>query len=95
MIFGAWREFQQWWRERERASSSSLHSKWGVFIGKTRVGEDPVRTVRVSDCYNTQSWPFGLSVLLLFRSLHLDVRFERFEKIWPLFDVTLKSLWLD
>ena len=41
-----------------------------------------------------QSWPFGLPVILLLKSLHPDVRFEWFEKFWPPFDFTLKSLWL-
>ena len=63
-------------RERERASYSSLHSKWPLFIEEVRVGEDPVRTGRVSDYYNPQSWSFGLLVPFLFRSLHPDVRFE-------------------
>ena len=58
---------------RERASSSSMNSKRGVFIGKVRVGEDLVRTGRISDCYNPQSWPFGLLVPLLLRSLHPKV----------------------
>ena len=62
---------------RERASSSSsLHSKWVLFIEEIRVGEDAMRTGRVSDCYNSQSWSFGLPVLFLLRSLHPNVRFE-------------------
>ena len=69
-------------RERKRASySSSLHNKRVLFIEEFRVGEDLVRTGRVSDCYNSKSWLFGLPVLLLLISLHPDVRFKRFEKI--------------
>ena len=61
-------------REKEKESFFFfLHSKWGVFIEKIRVGEDPVRTGRVSDCYNSQSWSFGLLVLLLLKSLHPDL----------------------
>ena len=51
--------------EKERDSYFSLHSKWVLFIEHFRVGEDPVRTGRISDRYNPKSWPFGLLVPLL------------------------------
>ena len=54
-----------------------------------------MQTGRVSDYYNLRFWPFGCPVLRLLKSLHPDVRFDRFEKNWPLFDFTLKSLRLD
>ena len=63
-------------RERERASSSLMHSKWPLFIEEIRVKGNPVQTGRISVCYNPKSWLFGLSVLLLLKSLHPDVRFE-------------------
>ena len=66
-------------RERERERERfflSINSQRGVFIEKIRVEEDPVRTGRVSNYYNPQSWQFGLLVLLLLKSLHPDVRFE-------------------
>ena len=79
--------------ERERGSFIfSLHSKFPLFIEEVRFEEDPVRTGRIFNCYNPQSWPVGLPVLLLLRSLHPDIRFEQFKKIWPPFDVTLESL---
>ena len=62
--------------EGERASSSLMTAKWVLFIEDFRVGEDPVRTGRISDRYNPQSWPFNLLVPLLLRSLHPDVRLE-------------------
>ena len=82
--------------ERRRELLSFLFNrKWPLFIEEVRVGEDLVRTGRISDRNNPQSWPFGLPTPLLLKSFHPDVQFERFEKIWPPFDVTLKSLRLD
>ena len=63
-------------RERERELPPQMTAQRGLFIELFRVGEDPVRTGRISDRYNPQSWPFGLPVPLLLRSLHPDVRFE-------------------
>ena len=40
-IFGAWRELQQWWRERE-GFFLFFSSKWPLFIEEVRVGEDSV-----------------------------------------------------
>ena len=74
-FFGALRELQ-WGRERERASFSFVQHPSPLFIEIFRVGEDPARTRCVSDCYNPQSWPFGLPVLLLLRSFRPDTRFE-------------------
>ena len=60
----------------ERASFFKMQHPSPLFIEFFRVGEDPVQTGRISDCCNPQSWPFGLPVLLLLRSLHPDVRFD-------------------
>ena len=63
--------------ERERESFLfQMKAQSPLFIEFFRVGEDPVQTGRISDCYNPQSWPFGLPVPLLLRSLHPDVQFE-------------------
>ena len=63
--------------EREREGFFLLNDSPKPSIYRVlRVGEDPVRMGRISDCYNPQSWSFGLPVLLLLRSLHPDTRFE-------------------
>ena len=62
-------------RERELASPQT-NSQRGIFIEKIRVGKDLVRTGRISDQSNPQSWPFGCPVFLLLKSLHPDVRSE-------------------
>ena len=63
--------------EGEGENFSFLMTAQGVlFIEDFRVGEDPVRTGRISACYNSLSWPFDLPVPLLLRSLHPDIQFE-------------------